>query len=895
MLDENISREKPQNKKVKKKRKSSRIGNIGLGLCCLALVLGIMTACSWPRVISAGVYGLFGLYTYAMLFSLFFVGISMKLSRRYSINKKYIICASIMLFALFTAVHLVVTQGELKSMLFGKYMEHGFSRITPGGVLFGIPAFVVWNIFDGIIGSSIVLGGIFIIATAFLMTFVISKHGVNKVIKKKNPVAEIEYENAEAAALSYPEAHKEMKARVEQKYQELLQKQGRIKLDKQKSELGLTAPSIIGAATRTAIYDSAVPIDKLAPQGISGYTDELTQMSTEAAGKFMAGVQGLQQPFYAEGARFPNEVRSSYSAPTYPYTAPNAPTPMMYSPGAPVPASSPWTPPTNSPVFYQPLINYSPSADPQPDEPVYTPTTRARKNLNSSIAPGQTQLDGVMAATKQKPFKPRRYIKPTIDLIRTESTDLSDFHADAANKQAMLDAKLKEFGVNAKVTSFTVAPAITRFEVQLGLGTRANDVYRLDPDFQYVLGTTDVRMENVPGKNAIGIEVPNKKVGCVSIKDILASKEWATSKNPLSVAIGKNLNDEIVIGDISSMPHLLIAGSTGSGKSVCINTVLTSLIYRAHPDDVKLLLVDMKLVELNMYNEIPHMLIPRSIGDIQQAINALKWMQNEMQRRYKILETNRFNHISQYHALPSYQNGQIERMPYIIMVIDEAADLIHNGKKDVEDAIKRLSALARACGIHIILATQRPSVDVITAVIKTNFPVRIGFKVNSQGDSRTIINEVGGEKLVGRGDMLFSKEGRIQRVQGAYIEVEEARRVMNFVRENNECEFDSELEDLILNGPPPENAASGFGDGPAAARNQDPLYVPVLRWLVRDDNLNRTASISGIQRQFGLGFGRAGKIIDQLSSAGYVSGGNGVKVREVLISKDEVDNIYGTE
>jgi len=403
-------------------------------------------------------------------------------------------------------------------------------------------------------------------------------------------------------------------------------------------------------------------------------------------------------------------------------------------------------------------------------------------------------------------------------------------------------------------------------------------------------------MENVPGKNAIGIEVPNKTIGRVSIRDIITSKDWATNKSPLAVAIGKNISDEVVIGDIGAMPHLLIAGSTGSGKSVCINTILTSLIYRADPADVKLLLVDVKLVELGMYNEIPHMLIPRSIGEVGQAINALKWMQEEMSRRYKILQGQGLKHISQYQSLPNYQNGQLERMPYILMVIDEAADLIYSGKREVEDAVKRLSALGRASGIHLILATQRPSVDVITSVIKANLPVRIGFKTVSRGDSQTIINEVGCDKLVGRGDMLFSKEGHIQRIQGAFIEDEEARRVMNFIRENNVCEFDPDLEDIILNGPPQtNNVANGFGDGPGAARNQDPTFVPILRWLVREENVKRMASIAGIQRQFSLGFGRAGRIIDQMTAAGYVSEDNGAKGRTVLISKEEVDNLYGAE
>jgi len=506
----------------------------------------------------------------------------------------------------------------------------------------------------------------------------------------------------------------------------------------------------------------------------------------------------------------------------------------------------------------------------------------------------QTEMEMPKPVAKPKPKM--RYNKPSVDLIRTESSNLIESSQEAIMKQHLLDSKLKEFGVNAKVTNFVVAPAVTRFEIQLATGTRVADVTRLETDIAYALGSANVRLETtIEGKNAIGVEVPNKQVGIVSIKDIAGSKEFMNHKSQLAVVVGKNVNDDMVIGDISTMPHLLIAGSTGSGKSVMLNTILTSLLFRAHPDDVKLLLVDMKRVELNMYNDIPHMLIPKAIKEVTHTINALKWMQTEMTRRYDVLEQNGVNNIALYQSLPAYQNGTLERMPYILMVIDEAADLLARGKKEVEDAIKSLSALARACGIHIILATQRPSVDVITGVIKTNFPVRIAFKVGSRADSQTIINEIGAEKLVGRGDMLFVKEGTAQRVQGAYIELEETRRVMNYIRENNQAEFDTDLEDRILNGVADNAPGSGFGDANEIRKNagQDPYFVAIAKWIVRDDNVSRTVSISQLQRQFSLGFSRAGKIIDQLTQAGFVSLGNGSKARDVVVARHEIEELYG--
>ena len=857
MFDEKIERAKV----TRPKRTSNKWGYL---ICGAALLVMAVVMFKIPPIVARAITGTLGVYVYAVCFLVFNAGVAVRLRKRYKLNKRYVIWSVVMLFAVFASVHLAFTKNALATMQFGEYLKSMYTtnNTTPGGIIFAVPTAMLYLLCDGPVGSFIILGILFIIAAAFLTTYIVATIGENKVIKKH--LAPFPEDNVPAEVEQRP---REIREVLDAKYQELLLKQGRTRHDAQKSELGLDTVPL--AAQPKPIYDSAVPLSQMTPE-VPSAAAAVTGWSTEAATQLNSGMN--QQGLFGEWGQ--------NSTPYQPQPAYNQyPQPTPYQPQA---------------VFNQ----YAPPAPVQtayknPDEEYKVTTARDRGRHRQADYSQQEFQD----LPPKKTYKPRRYVKPTPDLIRTESTNLTDFHIDAAAKQQMLDSKLKEFNINAKVTSFTVAPAVTRFEIQLGLGTRANGVYALEPDFQYVLGTTEIRMENVPGKNAIGIEVPNKKVGCVSVKDIIVSREFQNHKSPLAVALGKNLNDEIIVGDITTMPHLLIAGSTGSGKSVCINAILTSLLYRAHPDEVKLLLVDMKRVELNMYNEIPHMLIPRAIADVPQVINALKWMQTEMTRRYSILESNRFNHISQFHAQASYQNGQLERMPYIIMVIDEAADLIHNGKKEVEDAIKRLSALARACGIHIVLATQRPSVDVITAVIKTNFPVRVAFKVNSRGDSTTIINTSGAEKLVGRGDMLFSKEGNVQRVQGAFIEIEEARRVMNFIRDNNTADFDTELEDIILNGiPDNNNAATGFGDADnRRSATADPVFVSVVRWLVRDDNFTRTASISSMQRQFSLGFSRAGKIMDQLTASGYVSASNGSKVRDVIVTRDDIDRIYGNE
>jgi S-DNA-T family DNA segregation ATPase FtsK/SpoIIIE len=382
-------------------------------------------------------------------------------------------------------------------------------------------------------------------------------------------------------------------------------------------------------------------------------------------------------------------------------------------------------------------------------------------------------------------------------------------------------------------------------------------------------------------------------VGTVSVRDLLSSREFLNNGSSLAICLGKNLNNEPIVADLAEMPHLLIAGTTGSGKSMCINTILTSLLYKTSPEDLKVLLVDMKQgIELGGYNKMPHMLIPQCIMNSTQAVNALKWLDVEMRRRYDLLNGQSVNNIKLYHDLPAYKSGQLGRMPYIVMIIDEVADLMSQAKQDVEKYVQSLASLARAAGIHIILATQRPSVNVISGVIKANIGTRVAFRVISAIDSRTILDTQGAETLVGRGDMLFKTATGLQRVQGCFISNREIQEVVTYIRNRNEADFDIALEDQILNGIPDGTTMNAY-DGSAESRGQDPYFVQVLKYAVRDGNARHTLSISELQRIFSIGFGRAGKIIDQLASSGYISANNDGKARDVIITREQVEGIYG--
>ncbi|MCL2621705.1 MAG: FtsK/SpoIIIE domain-containing protein, partial [Firmicutes bacterium] len=353
--------------------------------------------------------------------------------------------------------------------------------------------------------------------------------------------------------------------------------------------------------------------------------------------------------------------------------------------------------------------------------------------------------------------------------------------------------------------------------------------------------------------------------------------------------LGKNINGDIIIGDLQESLHTLVAGTTGSGKSVCLNTMLTSILFRTGPDEVKLLLVDPKKVELRAYNGLPHMIVKNAIEETSEAINALKWLTGEMMYRYDLLKQYNLDKIASFHNLPDYKSGKLERMPYILCVLDEIGDLLATGKKEVEELLRRLVALARATGIFLIGATQKPTADVITTTIKSNFPSRIAFKVNNGTDSRTILDENGAECLRGKGDMLFKDNGKTPvRLQGTFMERSELNDVLNFIRDNNEADFDEEIQKFVENG---NTNILGGAAGKDASFENDEFFIPALRQAV----YARVVSASGIQRKFSLGFNRASRIVDTMEELGYVAPkqGNSSKPREMLLSIEEFESKYG--
>ena len=478
------------------------------------------------------------------------------------------------------------------------------------------------------------------------------------------------------------------------------------------------------------------------------------------------------------------------------------------------------------------------------------------------------------------------YEYPPIELLGKPNKKALKGGAKALTDTATkLQKTLYSFGVSAKVENVSVGPAITRYELKPAEGVRVSKIANLADDIALNLAAETIRIEApIPGKQAVGIEVPNKEKEAVHMREVLESDEFQNNKSKLTVALGKDVAGKIQLADIAKMPHALIAGSTGSGKSVCINTIITSIIYNAKPSEVKLVMVDPKVVELSVYNGIPHLLIP-VVTDPKKAAGALAWAVQEMDNRYNLFATKGVRDLKGYNKAIEKEEG-IGILPQIVIIVDELADLMMVAAKDVEEAICRLAQKARAAGMHLVIATQRPSVDVITGLIKANVPSRIAFAVSSQVDSRTILDSVGAEKLLGKGDMLFFPAGapKPTRVQGAFVSDEEVEKIVDFVKQNGTATYSEDILETIENNNKTDKDISQDNSG---EDETDPFLMDAIETVVETGQ----ASTSFIQRRFKVGYARAGRIIDQMEERGVISGYQGSKPREVLMTKERLEEL----
>ncbi len=471
-----------------------------------------------------------------------------------------------------------------------------------------------------------------------------------------------------------------------------------------------------------------------------------------------------------------------------------------------------------------------------------------------------------------------QYVFPPLELLsrsRESEKNMRRLKSSAVDNAKKLEYTLESFGIGAKVVNVSIGPAFTRYELQPAPGVKVSRIVNLTDDIALNLAASGVRIEApIPGKAAIGVEVPNKEVAPISLRSVLESPEFTQHESRLAVALGKDITGENTVVDLAKMPHILIAGATGSGKSVCINSIIISLLYKATPDDVRLLMIDPKVVELGVYNGIPHLLIP-VVTDPNKAAGALRWAVSEMTTRYKLFADRGVRDILGYNASIE-ESGEGEKLPQIVIIIDELADLMMVAPHDVEDSICRLAQMARAAGMHLVIATQRPSVNVITGVIKANIPSRIAFAVSSQVDSRTILDMAGAEKLLGKGDMLYYPVGvpKPIRVKGAFVSDKEVELTVDFVKNQMKALYDEEIIENIN-----DDSSSSKED---TDDSTDELLPQAIEAVIDCGQ----ASVSFIQRKFKVGYARAGRIIDQMAERNIISGYEGSKPRRVLITRE---------
>ncbi len=506
-------------------------------------------------------------------------------------------------------------------------------------------------------------------------------------------------------------------------------------------------------------------------------------------------------------------------------------------------------------------------------------TPESDKNGSEQEETSASELDGNAA-----------YQSPAFSLLNVPVGTKKAANTDHSQKIEMMESTLKSFGINAWVENITVGPAITRYELSIERGTRVSKVLSLSDDIALSMAAVGVRIEApIPGKSAIGIEIPNDTVSMVSLREVLESDAFKSHPSPVAVGLGKDITGKAVIADLAKMPHLLIAGQTGSGKSVCINSIITSLLYKSSPKDVKLILVDPKKVELNVYNGIPHLMTP-VVSDPKKAAGALQFVVREMEKRYEVFARTKVKDIVRYNELAA-ERGE-EPMPRIVVIVDELNDLMIVARGEVEDSVMRIAQLARAAGIYLILATQRPSVNVITGVIKANIPSRIAFAVAQGVDSKTILDTTGAEKLVGKGDMLYHLSGaqKPSRVQGAFVSEQEIEKVVEFIKAKNaEAKYIGE-EQLIMREIKPNHGGSGENpnDSEDGDSDEDELFPAAVEYAIECGNV----SISALQRRFKVGYSRAGRLIDSMEMRGIVEASQGAKARKVLVTREQFWEMY---
>ena len=888
--------------------------------------------------------GVFGVFAYALFLILFIVGLALVNNRRYVMSKRYIISMCLMVFFLLCIIQLIIV-GNGNEMSFWQYLGSNYSKKwTAGGIICGIITTPLLYLAKSV-GAYIILSLAFLLCLALFLDSLnvfrrVENKGVAKVqVKEKKVVNPLPLRPEEPQKVQkQEEVNVVLNGNIQEEKEEekkTLTAREILGLDKKRNKA-------------YGYFDDEKPVKKeevkkaepkslreliLTPPEIDyeQYFKELNKKDAPSKEEVNANVSVLKQEemkldnfdnadstIENENGNVVQEVRTDeFKNVDNPFVK-NEPQETaeeddgdLISQADDIIRSAVMEEKAENPEMYEHAEEDTSFASRDRDfnnrnfndrsfdrglnrsgdnmlrrDNAFAPEFPERNDRNFNLRRGEPEPALEKEEINEEPYV---YEKPPIDFITTKSVDLSTLNEDVAEKRVLLENTLENFGIPAKVQGVVVGPAVTRYELEMPQGVSVSKIKNRADDIALSLAAEgSIRIEApVPGKSVVGVEVPNKSIATVSLRDVLESREFKESSSPLTFALGKDITGNIITCNMQKLTHLLVAGSTGSGKSVCLNSIILSLIYKASPEEVKIILVDPKRVEFTSYNGLPHLIMPNVVCDTQKAINTLAWAVTEMEKRFEILGFARVKNIDEYNQTPDVVSGKVKKMPFIVIIVDELADLMMTGKKEVEEKIIRLAQKSRAAGIHLILATQRPSVDVITGLIKSNFPSRIAFAVTSAVDSMTILDRVGAEKLLGKGDMLYYPVGAQEpkRVQACFITTGETNRIVDYVRDNNKPIFDKDVEEQILN--PNKN------QNPNAMVNNemDELLPLALKASIEC----KQASATMIRRKFAIGYPRAARIIDQMEAAGYISPADGVKGRTVYTTMEEFKEIFGDQ
>lgn len=877
----------------------------GIGIVCVSCLCFLFLFTNLLPFIKSFLLGTFGLFVYPLSITLFVIGVALINNKKYVMTKRYLIYL-ILCTVFFLAILQLIIVGK-PNVGFFEYLGLCYSKqLTAGGIIIGLVTAPVIYLLD-LLGGYILFSLALVVFIALIIDYLVyvknnvdlnkpasyrkSAQIVTNVTAEKPKSSIIETEKtefkAEDSAASEQQEKPEVKIMLDAEI-ERLQKENQARyilgLDKPRQVPQFESKPKEEPAKPNNLYEYIMTPPKTVDMSLynrnrENKTREINNAISEIKSEIKRdeiqneiGVDEIRPSkiIHDDMPTFVNSNQSNQAFLEEAHTEKNSEEDYADE-------------------VLKDLLDKSKKIDVNP-EPVVPQISRRRGFA-------QMELDGVKPLDQPKENKkiykkPPAYTRPPLDILKTESVDLSTLNEDVVGKRIQLENALDMFHIPAKVIGVVVGPSVTRYELEMPPGISVKKILAHSDDIALALAAKgDIRIEApIPGKSAVGIEVPNESIATVSMREILESPEFINAKSPLTLALGKDISGSVKVCNLQKMPHLIVAGATNSGKSVCLNAIIISLIYKTSPEDVKLILVDPKRVEFSMYNQIPHLLIPNVITESDKAINAFTWAVNEMERRYNIFSDDRVRNLDEYNMLDGVKTGEKEKLPFIVIIVDEMADLMMTAKKEAEEKIMRLAQKARAAGIHLILATQRPSVDVITGTIKANFPSRIAFSVTSFQDSRTILDQGGAEKLLGKGDMLYAPcdAAEPRRIQGCFVSGKEVEDIVDFVKQNNEVDFDSQIE-MDMNTP--ANKSNSTAEGAGHEDGFDSLMPEALKLVIE----NGQASISLIQRRLIVGYPRAARIIDQMERANFISGSDGSKPRTVYITMEKYEELFGNK